>query len=193
MRAVDGELHIVGSGYDVEPYETNKAVAYGVDSVTIGAGGFVDVPVTLAHADAPDGIKLLSAVLVDDSGNRSSCSNIITINYDPDGSASNDTEAPDVPGNLALNSATATSVTLGWTASTDNVGVTGYRVYRGATEIGTTQQTSFTDSGRSPSTQYTYQVKAYDAAGNQSGAATLSVTTPADTVAPTSPGSICAS
>jgi len=184
------ELHIVGSGYDVDPYESNKAVAYGFSTVTIGAGGFVDVPLALAHADAPEGIKLLSAVLTDSSGNRSSCSNIITIDYKPNGSGSNDTQAPDVPGNFAVNSTTAASVTLGWTASTDNVGVAGYRVYRGATEIGTTQQTTFTDTGRAPSTAYNYQVKAYDAAGNHSGAASLSVTTPADTVPPTSPGSL---
>lgn len=190
LWTVHSELHIIGSGYDVEPYETNKAVAYGFNSVTIGAGGFVDVPVTLAHVDAPEGIKLLSAVLVDASGNRSSCSNIITIDYDPGGSGSTDSQAPGVPADLVLNAATAASVTLGWTASTDNVAVAGYRIYRGTTEIGTTQQTSFTDSGRSPSTSYTYEVKAYDAAGNQSGPATLSVTTPADTVAPTAPGSL---
>jgi chitodextrinase len=187
---VHTELHIIGSGYDVDPYESNKAVAYGFSTVTIGAGGFVDVPLNLAHADAPEGIKLLSAVLTDGSGNRSSCSNIITIDYDPNGSGSNDTQAPEVPGNFVVNSATAASVTLGWTASTDNVGVAGYRVYRGATEIGTTQQTTFTDTGRSPSTAYSYQVKAYDAAGNHSGAATVSVTTPADNVAPSPPGSL---
>ncbi|MEK7950994.1 malectin domain-containing carbohydrate-binding protein [Luteolibacter soli] len=190
LWVVHTELHIIGSGYDVEPYETNKAVAYGFNTATIGAGGFVDVVATLAHADAPEGIKVLSAVLVDGSGDRSSCSNILTIDYDPGGSGSSDTEAPGVPGNFAVNSATAASVTLGWSASTDNVAVAGYRVYRGATEIGTTQQTTFTDTGRSPSTLYTYQVKAYDAAGNHSGAASLSVTTPADTVAPTRPGSL---
>ncbi|RYD52482.1 MAG: hypothetical protein EOP83_23205, partial [Verrucomicrobiaceae bacterium] len=187
---VHTELHIVGSGYDVDSYESNKAVAYGFNTVTIGAGDFVDVPVTLAHADAPEGIKLLSAVLTDSSGNRSSCSNIITIDYKPNGSGSDDTQAPEVPGNFTANSTTAASVTLGWTASADNVGVAGYRLYRGATEIGSTQQTSFTDTGRSPSTAYTYQVKAYDAAGNHSGAATASVTTPADAVAPSPPGSI---
>ena len=189
LWVVHTELHIIGNGYDVDPYESNKAVAYGFNTVTIGAGGSVDVPLNLAHADAPEGIKLLSAV-VEGSGNRSSCSNIITIDYDPDGSGSNDTKAPGAPGNLAANPVTAASVTLGWSASTDNVGVTGYRIYRGTTEVGTTQQTSFTDSGRSPSTSYAYQVKAYDAAGNHSAAASLSVTTPADSVAPTSPGSL---
>jgi chitodextrinase len=190
LWVLHAELHIIGNGYDIDPYESNKVVEDDYPSFTIGAGGFVDLPVTLANANAPEGIKLLSAVLTDGSGNRSSSSNILTIDYDPSGSGSSDTQSPGVPGNLAANAVTAGSVTLGWTASTDNVGVTGYRVYRGTTEIGTTQQISFTDTGRSPSTSYSYQVKAYDAAGNHSGAATLSVTTPADTVAPTPPGSL---
>ncbi|MCW1923658.1 malectin domain-containing carbohydrate-binding protein [Luteolibacter arcticus] len=187
------ELHLpVDGGYDVDPYESNKVVVFDPKSVTIGAGGFVDFPLTLAHASAPDGIKLLSAILVDGSGNRSSCSNIITIDYDPSGSGSgsSDSEPPEVPENFAASAVTAGSVTLGWTAPTDNVGVTGYRIYRGAADLGTTQQTTFTDHGRSPSTAYTYQVKAYDAANNHSEAASTTATTSADSQAPSPPGTL---
>ena len=69
-------------------------------------------------------------------------------------------------------STTTSSVSLTWTASTDNVGVTGYDIYRGSTLAGTTATTSFTDTGLTASTQYTYTVKARDAAGNVSAAST---------------------
>jgi chitodextrinase len=69
---------------------------------------------------------------------------------------------------VAATVTTSTSVSLSWTASTDNVGVTGYDVYRGSTLAGTSAGTTFTDSGLTPSTAYTYTVKAYDAAGNLS-------------------------
>ncbi|MFC4122865.1 fibronectin type III domain-containing protein [Nonomuraea zeae] len=81
-----------------------------------------------------------------------------------------DTTAPSAPAGLASPSRTANAVTLSWTAATDNVGVAGYRIYRGATEAGTSATTTFTDTGLSPATSYTYTVKAYDAAGNTSAA-----------------------
>ncbi|NUP50241.1 MAG: glycoside hydrolase, partial [Catenulispora sp.] len=72
------------------------------------------------------------------------------------------------PTGVTVAATTSSSVSLTWTASTDNVGVTGYRVYRGGTLVGTTATTSFTDTGLSASTQYSYTVAAYDAAGNAS-------------------------
>jgi chitodextrinase len=86
-----------------------------------------------------------------------------------------DTTAPTAPAGLVSPSRTTNSVALSWTAATDNTGVTGYRIYRGATEVGTSATTSFTDTGLTPATSYTYTVKAYDAAGNTS-AASASVT-----------------
>ena len=75
---------------------------------------------------------------------------------------------------------TPSSVSLSWNASTDNVGVTGYQVLRGGTQVGTTATTSFTDTGLTASTAYSYTVKAYDAAGNTSPASTsLTVSTTA--------------
>jgi chitodextrinase len=77
---------------------------------------------------------------------------------------------------------TATQVSLAWNASTDNVGVTGYLVLRNGTQVGTTSSLAYTDSVLSPSTQYSYTLKAKDAAGNTSTAsAALSVTTAQDT------------
>ncbi len=59
-------------------------------------------------------------------------------------------------------------MTLSWTASTDNVGVSGYTIYRGAAQLATTALTSYSDTGLSPGTTYSYTVAAYDAAGNVS-------------------------
>ena len=91
-----------------------------------------------------------------------------------------DTTAPSVPAGLAAASVGATSVSLSWSASTDNVGVTGYRVLRNGVQVGTTASTSYTDSSLTASAAYTYTVQAYDAAGNASAASSsLAVTTAA--------------
>ena len=94
--------------------------------------------------------------------------------------ASADTTPPTVPANLAVNTTTASSVSLSWTASTDNVAVTGYNVYRNAVLVGTSPVASFTDSSLAASTTYIYSVAAYDAAGNVS---TQSASVPATTLA----------
>ncbi|MEU6854671.1 cellulose binding domain-containing protein [Actinacidiphila alni] len=86
------------------------------------------------------------------------------------GTGGGDTQAPTVPGGLTVTGTTATSASLSWSAATDNVGVTGYDVYRGGTLVGTTAGTSYTDSGLTAATAYTYSVRARDAAGNTSAA-----------------------
>ncbi|GAA2590805.1 discoidin domain-containing protein [Dactylosporangium fulvum] len=95
-----------------------------------------------------------------------------------------DSTAPSVPGNLRVTGTTDTTVALAWDASTDNVGVAGYRVSRvagsGSTVVGTTGTLAFTVTGLTASTAYQFTVAAYDAAGNASGASnTVSVTTSA--------------
>ncbi|MBK9797853.1 MAG: right-handed parallel beta-helix repeat-containing protein [Holophagaceae bacterium] len=99
---------------------------------------------------------------------------------------STDTVAPSVPGGLTSPSHSANQVQLAWTASTDNVGVTGYKVYRGVALLGQASGTAYTDTGLQASTTYSYQVCATDAAGNDSAKSpALSVTTSA----PPPPGS----
>lgn len=97
---------------------------------------------------------------------------------DGSGTPQQDTQAPTAPANLRSTSKTATSVSLAWNASTDNVGVTGYDVYNGSAKAATVTGTSATVSGLSPKTAYSFTVKARDAAGNVSAAsAAVSVTT----------------
>jgi chitodextrinase len=96
-----------------------------------------------------------------------------------------DTQAPSTPANLNSPSRTSNSITLSWSASMDNVGVTGYDVLRapgasGGTfaQIGTSATTTFTNSGLSPNTTFRYQVRARDAASNTSAVSnTVTVTT----------------
>ncbi len=80
-----------------------------------------------------------------------------------------DTEVPTAPTNLVTSNITATSITLSWDASTDNIGVTGYEVYQGTTLVDTTTDGLISVvSGLTPNTSYTFTVIAKDGAGNSS-------------------------
>ena len=80
-----------------------------------------------------------------------------------------DTQAPSNPLNLSASNITETTVDISWTASTDNVGVTGYDVYSGATNIGTVTGTTANITGLTKNTAFSFRVKAIDAEGNESG------------------------
>lgn len=86
---------------------------------------------------------------------------------------STDSEAPSAPANLTVSGTTVSSVSLTWSASNDNVGVTGYDIYRGSSWAGSSSTNSFTDTGLSPNTNYSYTVRAKDAAGNVSSASNV--------------------
>ena len=90
-----------------------------------------------------------------------------------------DTTPPSAPTGLASSGVTSSSVTLSWNAATDNVGVTGYEVVRNGVVLPTTVTgLTYTDTGLSASTTYTYTVRALDAAGNVSAdSVPVSVTT----------------
>ncbi|MCX7171373.1 MAG: fibronectin type III domain-containing protein [Proteobacteria bacterium] len=81
-------------------------------------------------------------------------------------SSGSDTSSPSVPTGLSATAASSTQINLSWTASTDNVGVTGYKVYRNSTLAGSPAVTSYSDTGLSASTSYSYTVAACDAANN---------------------------
>jgi chitodextrinase len=101
-----------------------------------------------------------------------------------------DTQSPTTPSGLASSGSSGSSISLSWVVSSDNVGVAGYTVYNGAATVGTTTSTSFTVSGLSCGTPYSLAVDAFDAAGNRSGRAALTVSTSAcaDSSPPTTPG-----
>jgi chitodextrinase len=105
-----------------------------------------------------------------------------------------DNQAPTAPTNLVATGHTSTTISLSWTASIDNVGVAGYRIFEGATQVGTSTTTAFTATGLTASSTHSYTVVATDAAGNASSAsaaatATTDAPTP-DTTAPSAPSGL---
>ncbi|KUJ60711.1 endonuclease I [Flavobacteriaceae bacterium CRH] len=94
------------------------------------------------------------------------------------GTSSTDTQAPTAPTSLASTAKTSTSITLSWSASSDNVAVTGYDVYANSALKTTVSGLTATITGLTASTAYSIYVKAKDAAGNASASSsTISVTT----------------
>jgi thermitase len=90
-----------------------------------------------------------------------------------------DSQSPTVPSGMKALAASSTQVQLSWNASTDNLSVTGYRVFRNGEPIGTTSGTTYADSGLTAGTAYSYTVAAFDGAGNVSGqSAPANITTP---------------
>lgn len=99
------------------------------------------------------------------------------------GGSAPDTQAPSVPASLTSSAITQTTASLSWSASTDNVGVTGYDVYQGNTVLGTVTATSANITGLTASTAYSFRVRAKDAAGNVSGYSnTVNITTQSNSV-----------
>ena len=148
---------------------------------------YIDVGLT------PSTTYTYTVVAHDAASNVSPASPPASVTTNPVGGS--DTQAPAAPAGLSATATGTTTVDLGWTASTDNIGVTGYRIFRNGSQVGTTTNTSFTDSGLSPATVYTYSVVAFDAAGNTSapsGSATATTQSPPDTQAPTAPTSLSA-
>jgi len=100
----------------------------------------------------------------------------------PSGGGTGDTQAPSVPANLTASAVSSSQINLGWSASSDNVGVTGYALYRNGAFLKNVTGTSTSDTGLTASTSYSYSVRARDAAGNISGSsATVTATTPGGT------------
>ena len=126
----------------------------------------------------------------DAAGNLSPYSNIAS-------ATTPDTQAPTAPSNLTATASGGTQISLSWTASTDNVGVTGYLVERcqgtgcnSFAQIGTTAGTTYNDTGLTNGTNYSYRVRATDAAGNLSPYSNIASTTTLDTQAPTAPSNL---
>ena len=132
----------------------------------------------------------------DAAGNLSGYSNVATAT-----TTAPDTQPPTTPANLTATAAGSTGINLGWTAATDNVGVTGYLVERcqGAgcstfAQVGTTATTAYNDTGLAAGTSYSYRVRATDAAANLGPYSNIASATTAapDTTPPSAPGTLTA-
>ncbi|MDA1315174.1 MAG: DNRLRE domain-containing protein [Acidobacteria bacterium] len=129
----------------------------------------------------PDTAYNYTVTALDAAGNESVASSPLVVTTD----AAPDTEDPTAPGTPVEVSTTETEASISWAASTDNVGVTAYDVYRNGGLAGSTggATTTFADSGLAAATSYGYHVIARDAAGNESApSGVLNVTTDSATV-----------
>ena len=106
----------------------------------------------------------------------------------------NDVEAPTAPGNVTASAITPSTLTLTWTASSDNIAVSGYDVYQNNLKINSTNITtnSYNVAGLAPATLYNFYVVAKDAAGNTTASSSITATTtgPADTQPPSVPSNL---
>src|SRR5881396_3172735 len=182
---VSASVSIIGS-------LTVSQVQFYRDGNLIGSDSAAPYSVSWNTTSTSNGSHTLAAVATDILGVRwNSDSVTVTVSNGPPP----DTTPPTVPTGLTATAVSSSQINLSWAASFDSVGVTGYRVYRGGTQIATTTTTSFTNTGLSPSTTYTYAVAAFDAAGNLSAqSSAASATTPAapDTTPPTVPTGLTA-
>ena len=169
----------IGSVYNVTGITIDKAakIAYRLESVYLTANS------TYANART-SGIQ--SAIDLYGAGSAeviATTNAFYAVGIGAAYSGSTDTVAPTAPTALAASGTTGTTTNLAWTASTDNVAVTGYDIYQGTTLKGSSTTTTYTVTGLTASTAYTFTVKAKDAAGNVSAASNaVNVTTTATTV-----------
>jgi chitodextrinase len=169
----------------------------GVTGYTIYRGGVSLTTVsgsTLSYTDlavTPSTSYVYTVDAFDLAANHSSVSASVNVTTP----ALSDTQAPSIPSGLGAVSPTPNQVNLSWNASTDNVGVTGYTIYRNGTNLTTVPGNilAYSDTTVTPSTAYAYTLDAFDLAGNHSAVSTaVNVTTgaQADTQAPTVPSGL---
>jgi uncharacterized repeat protein (TIGR03806 family) len=145
----------------------------GEDVATVPGPGFTDNDLVT------ETLYSYEVIAIDAAGNHSAAATVSTTTLA-------DTQAPTTPA-LFDGEPGLQSIELVWSASSDNIGVTGYRIYRGPDLITTVASLTFTDTGLEPDTSYDYELVAIDAKGNASPAATLSLATTADEQPPTAP------
>lgn len=93
-----------------------------------------------------------------------------------------DVFAPTTPQNLSITERAKLSISLKWSAATDNTSVTAYKVYNGTNFVTTTSDLTYKVTGLETMTQYTFNVSAIDAIGNESSKATITASTTAGEV-----------
>ncbi|AUG81254.1 glycoside hydrolase [Kitasatospora sp. MMS16-BH015] len=140
------------AGYDVFNGSAKAATVTGTSATVSGL---------------PAGTYSFTVVAFDAAGNRSTPAGPVSVTVQP---PPPDSQPPTAPGTPTVTGTSASSVSLGWAASSDNVGVTAYDVYNGSALATTVTSTSATVGGLAADTPYTFTVKARDAAGNTSPA-----------------------
>jgi chitodextrinase len=98
-----------------------------------------------------------------------------------------DTSPPSVPASVTVATRPHNEVAVSWAASTDDVGVAGYEVWRGGVLAKKVPATSFADAGLTTLKEYCYEIRAFDAAGNRSAASAPACVVVPDTSPPSVP------
>lgn len=178
ITAPSGGATVAGTVTLTAQISDNVGVAgmrWSVDGVAVGAEKAA-APWAQAWntASVPNGPHTVTATARDAAGNTTTRSVAVTV-----ANVVADVQPPSMPTGFAISAVTSGSVTLSWTASTDNVGVTGYRIYRNGALYTGIARTNLIDNGLSPATTYTYQISAVDAAGNESPRSAQATTTTA--------------
>ncbi|MBD0348782.1 MAG: hypothetical protein ICV59_06490 [Thermoleophilia bacterium] len=180
-----GDAAVNGVTIRLAPDYASRELSYLIDA-TPGTSSFADAPLGTGQTftDAPN------AVSVRTTGTSPAGATVaVTIGGSPPPPPppSPDTTPPSAPGTLSAQLLAGPRVALTWGAATDNAGVAGYRVYRSGAFIATSSGTSYTDASPPPAATLTYEVRAYDAAGNVGGASNSSAVTIAGASPPPPP------
>ncbi len=148
-------------------------------------GEFIGTSTVLTYTDnAVTGVPCIYTVsAIDNTGNESDQSTALAVVFD-------DKTPPAVPTGLQVTSASVSAVSLSWKATTDNVGVVGYRVYRVGSYLATITDLSYIDNSVMVGASYTYNISAFDAAGNESDLSRVVVVNTNDITPPSIPGGL---
>ncbi|HWL14446.1 MAG TPA: malectin domain-containing carbohydrate-binding protein, partial [Opitutus sp.] len=185
LVVIEGGLYTAGlpnGGYDIDPFEANTAIKVTELSAVLNNEGYADITVTPTKTDPEAGLNFVTATLLNTNGVKGPASDPLLIWYDPSFGGS-DTQPPSAPGNVSATSITSRSITLAWSAASDNVGVVGYDILRDGQLLTSTTGLTYTDIGLDPEVAYSYAIVARDESGNDSTPATVdATTTPGGTV-----------
>ncbi|ELR70644.1 hypothetical protein C900_03625 [Fulvivirga imtechensis AK7] len=167
-----------GSGYSTKGGTVTETFNVGAGAYTFTINDSYGDGICCSYGNGSYTLRDANNNVIASGGNFGSTE---SVNYCTEGGTA-DTQAPTAPGNLSASGVTQNSATVSWSASSDNVGVTGYDVYVNGSLNGSTTSTSRTITGLTANTTYTVAVRAKDAAGNQSAASSINVTTLSDNI-----------
>lgn len=178
------------------PAETEVALRWSPSKDDVGVAGYevfrgdtlVSSPADARASESGlrAGTRYCYAVRAHDAaGNRSPRSRPVCV-------STPDLTPPTEPGSVAAKVGSEYDASIAWSASSDNVGVAGYEVFRGDALVATVRETAARDKGLRATEQYCYAVRAFDAAGNRSPRSPPSCVVPPDVTPPSIPPHVTA-
>ncbi|HSX34683.1 MAG TPA: DUF4082 domain-containing protein, partial [Candidatus Saccharimonadales bacterium] len=167
-RLSAGEHQLKAEAYDAAGNRTTSRTV----TITIAAAAVA----SSEEGNTDTGSAASTPAVSSKGGSKAAGSSSSSGSSDAGSTPAPDTTAPTAPGSVLLSASNAYTVDASWQASTDNIGVSGYKVLRNGVVLGSTTTTSYKDYTVIPGNEYTYAVQAYDAAGNTTNSSQPSVT-----------------